>query len=190
MNELSTLGFLGMAAVVAFGSFLPVLPTGPTVSAAAVLAHEERPVMVLVVVAVAAAAAQAGDLATFLALRRTGAGLGRRLPWLRVDDPDGTVRTIGARLEHRAVRVLLVGRLIPGGRVPVVLAAALGPIGTRRFLVANVPAVLAWAGMYALVGFAGGRIFADARIAIVVAVVVALVIGPLARLVRGRSSSD
>jgi membrane protein DedA with SNARE-associated domain len=151
-----------------------------------VLAHDEHPLAVVAVVAVGALAAHGGDVTTFLALRRAGGPLGRRLPWLRVDDPEGVVRSVGDRLERNAPRALVVGRLLPGGRIPVVLAAALGGMTPRRFATANVAAVLVWAAAYAAIGFAGGALLADSTVAILVAVVGAFALTGLLRLVRGR----
>jgi membrane protein DedA with SNARE-associated domain len=80
------------------------------------------------------------------------------------------------RLRSSQVPVLLVSRLIPGGRVPVLLAAGFAGVGWRTFVVANLPACALWSVVYAAIGLAGGSIFAEPWQGVAAAVVLILVI--------------
>lgn len=184
MDDLTLLGFAGLLAAVTFGAVVPVLPTGPMLSAAAVLAFDEHPPIVLLVVVTGAVAAYTGDAITFVLLRRTQGTLSRRLPWLSVDDPEGTVRGVGERLERDGARALVLARLVPGGRIPVILAAAVGGYPLGRFAVANVAAVTAWATVYALIGLVGGAIFPSSTVALVVAITIAVLVSVVPGVVR------
>ena len=172
---IAALGALAwLFAVVSFGAIVPVVPTGAAVSSAAALAfHERNPLVILLVIAFGAAGAYAGDLVMYAMCRFGGEKLARRLRWLRDEEHLATVMT---RLKKSQVPVLLVSRLIPGGRVPVLLAAAFVGLPWRTFVVANLPACALWAGVYSAVGAAGGSIFPEPWQGVVAAVVLILII--------------
>src|SRR5688572_19470485 len=107
-----------MFALVAFGSIVPVVPTGAVVSATAVLAAHRDPVTPLVVIAVAAVAAYVGDAATYAACRAGGEPLARRLTLYRGPNHWGPTRLaekVQTQLRERPVSSLLVSRLLPAG---------------------------------------------------------------------------
>lgn len=168
---LATLGWLLL--VVAFGAILPIVPTGAAVSGAAALAFHENPFSIGLVVVAGAAGAYAGDLVMYAMCRLGGEQLARRLRWLRDEEHLGTVKE---RLKEKQVPVLLVSRLIPGGRVPVLLAAAFVGLPWRTFVVANLPACALWSGVYAAIGLAGGSIFPKPWQGVVAAVIVILIV--------------
>ncbi|BCY13997.1 DedA family protein [Actinoplanes sp. L3-i22] len=172
---IATLGALAwLFAVVCFGAIIPIVPTGAAVSGAAALAfHEHHPVTIVLVVAAGAAGAYLGDLAMYAMCRLGGEQLARRLRWLRDEEHLAGVKD---RLKQRQVPVLLVSRLIPGGRVPVLLAAAFLGLSWRTFVVANLPACALWATVYAGIGVAGGSIFPQPWQGIVAAVALILVV--------------
>ncbi|HEY1133671.1 MAG TPA: VTT domain-containing protein [Nocardioides sp.] len=184
MTDLGIQGLLGLYALVAFGAVVPVVPTGALVSAGAVLAALERPWEIVLVVAVGALGAYTGDLVTYAALRRAGTPLAQRVGWLRADDPHGALRRLREGLERNEVRSLLLSRLIPGGRIPVLLVAALGGYPTARFAAANVAAASLWSVAYAAVGVLGNWLVPDPVVALVVVVAVVLAVGLLPRLLR------
>ncbi|MDN5853782.1 MAG: hypothetical protein L0K86_13240, partial [Actinomycetia bacterium] len=127
MSDATTLTFgylVGMFAIVAFGSFIPVLPTGAAVSVAAVLAEHNVAELVLVVL-VGAVGAYIGDIATFAVLSLAGESLAQRVGWLSRDKSAERLTRLRTRVEDNEVRVLLLSRLVPAGRIPVRLAAAL-----------------------------------------------------------------
>jgi membrane protein DedA with SNARE-associated domain len=170
--------------VVAFGAVVPVLPTGAAVSSAAVLAQSAHRWEVLLVVAVGAAAAYCGDLVTYAALRRAGEPLARRVGWLRDDDPHSRPARLRERIEHAEVRTLLVSRLVPGGRVPVLLVAALTGYPWYRYVSAAALAAALWSAVYAAIGVLGDGLFDDDRVALAVAVAGALVVSLVPQVVR------
>ena len=160
--------------VVCFGAIIPIVPTGAAVSGAATLAfHEHHPLTILLVIAAGAAGAYVGDLVMYAMCRFGGEKLARRLRWLRDEEHLAAVKT---RLQKSQVPVLLVSRLIPGGRVPVLLAAAFLGLSWRTFVVANAPACALWASVYAGVGVAGGSIFPKPWEGVVAAILLILVV--------------
>lgn len=170
--------------VVAFGAVVPVLPTGAAVSSAAVLARADHVWEVLVVVAVGAAAAYVGDLITYAALRRAGEPLARRVGWLQDGDEHSRPARLRERIERAEIRTLLVSRLVPGGRVPVLLVAALTGYPWYRYVSAAAVAATLWATVYAAVGVVGDGLFDDTRTALVVAVGGALLVTLVPQVVR------
>lgn len=183
------LALLALGAFVAFGSIVPVVPTGAAVSAAAVVARTEHPWELLLVVAFGAGGAYCGDLITYGVLRLAGESLAQRVGWLRRDDPKSALRRIRARIDEHEVRTLLVSRLLPGGRVPVLVAAALGGYPWVRYVSAALAAALLWAFAYAVIGVAGDSIFPDPRTAVIVAVCAAVAATVVAQLVQRRRSA-
>jgi membrane protein DedA with SNARE-associated domain len=164
---------LSLLGAVAFGAVVPIVPTGAAVSGAAAYAFHYHVVTVLLVVAVGAAGAYLGDIVTYAACLWGGERLARRLHWLR--DRERVV-AMSERLRTRQVPVLLVSRLMPGGRIPVLVAAAVMGLGWRRFAAANAPACLLWAAVYAAIGLLGGSVFPEPWQGVVAAVVLVLLI--------------
>lgn len=170
--------------LVAFGAVVPVVPTGAAVSAAAALVFHEHSLLVAAVVLSGAAGAYIGDSITYVACRLGGEQLARRLRWLRNGQRlDG----LAARLREREVSVLLVSRLVPGGRIPVLLTIALTGLDWRRFALANAPACGLWSVVYAGFGVLGGSIFDEPWQGVLVAVAVVLAVTQIAGMIRRRS---
>ncbi|MEV6842950.1 VTT domain-containing protein [Actinoplanes sp. NPDC051411] len=168
---LAALGWLFL--VVSFGAIIPIVPTGAAVSGAAALAFHNNKIDFLFVIAAGAAGAYLGDLVMYAMCRLGGEQLARRLRWLRDEEHLAAVKE---RLHKSQVPVLLVSRLIPGGRVPVLLAAAFLGLPWRTFIVANAPACALWAAVYAGIGVAGGSIFPEPWQSVVAAVALILVV--------------
>ncbi|GLY94429.1 VTT domain-containing protein [Actinoplanes sp. NBRC 103695] len=188
ISELGSLAWLSV--VVAFGAIVPVVPTGAAVSGAGALAFHTNPLLLVLVVAFGAAGAYAGDLVMYAMCRAGGEKLARRLRWLRDEEHLATVKE---NLKKRQVPVLLVSRLIPGGRVPVLLAAAFLGLPWHTFVIANLPACLLWSTVYAGVGVAGGSIFPEPWQGVVAAVLLILVVTQTISLIqkrRARSASS
>ncbi len=179
-------GLLILFGFVAFGSIIPVVPTGAAVSGAAVLARAEHPWELVLVVAVGAAGAYAGDVVTYGVLHQAGAPLAQRIGWLQKDDPQAALRRIRNSMDQHEVRTLLVSRLVPGGRVPVLVAAALGGYPWQRYMVAAVLATLLWSVTYTTIGIVGDSLFADSQVAIIAAVVGATLLTLLAQALQRR----
>ncbi|MEV6693560.1 VTT domain-containing protein [Micromonospora sp. NPDC051196] len=170
----ATLGALAwLTLVVLFGAVVPVVPTGAAVSGAAALAAHQDPVIVLLVVLAGAIGAYAGDLAVYLALCWGGERIARRLRWLR--GPHRLDR-VSARVREGGVSMFLVSRLVPGGRLPVLLAAAVSGVTWRRFAVVNLPASLLWSVLYAVIGVLGRAIFPEPWQSVVAAILLVILV--------------
>jgi membrane protein DedA with SNARE-associated domain len=170
-GELGALGWLFL--VVSFGAIVPIVPTGAAVSGAAAVAFQRYPALIVLVVVSGAAGAYAGDLVMYAMCRLGGEQLARRLRWLRDEEHLAVVKE---KLTRSQIPVLLVSRLLPGGRVPVLLAAAFVGLPWRTFVVANAPACALWSVVYAGIGVAGGSIFPKPWQAVVAAVAAILII--------------
>lgn len=180
--------------LVVVGSLVPVIPTGALVSGAAVVAlHQSLPVLSLgAVFAVATGAAFLGDI-TLYSLGRRGVdseGGSRWLERLRAHAPPDRLEQAQDKLRAHGVAVLVLSRLIPAGRIPVMLACLLSRMRTREFVRGDVPACVAWTVTYALVGILGGVLFPEPWEGVAAAVALTLLISvmpPLWRRLRERT---
>ncbi|MCX4820378.1 DedA family protein [Streptomyces sp. NBC_01142] len=173
-------GYPSLFVLVALGSLVPVVPTGAVVSSAAVVAfHQTTPLALLFVFLVASLAAFLGDVTLYwLGQRGVGSKNGSRWPAALNDRaaPDRLERA-QRKLDEHGVTVLVLSRLVPAGRIPVMLACLLSRMPLRRFVRGDIPACLAWAATYQLIGILGGSLFDEAWKGVVVAIALALVIG-------------
>ncbi|THA28880.1 DedA family protein [Streptomyces sp. A1277] len=172
-------GYPSLFLLVALGALVPVVPTGALVSSAAVVAfHQSSPFSLLVVFAVASAAAFLGDVSLYwLGQRGVRSKNGSR--WLRtIRDRAAPERLEQAqrKLDEHGATVLVLSRLVPAGRIPVMLACLLGRMPMRRFARGDVPACLAWAATYQLIGILGGSLFPEPWQGVVAAVGLTLLI--------------
>ncbi|MEU0149984.1 VTT domain-containing protein [Streptomyces sp. NPDC006288] len=180
--------------LVAAGSLVPVVPTGALVSSAAVVAfHRMSPLTLLVVFVVAAAAAFLGDVCLYW-LGQRGVRSRNGSKWLeaitRRAAPERLAQAQEKLDEHGTV-VLVLSRLVPAGRIPVMLACLLGRMPLKQFVRGDVPACLAWAATYQLIGILGGSLFREPWQGVVAAVVLTLLISgtpALWRRVRARTA--
>ncbi|MFI1094318.1 DedA family protein [Streptomyces sp. NPDC020917] len=177
------IGYPTLFLLVVLGSLVPVVPTGALVSSAAVVAfHQTEPVALAVVFGVAALAAFLGDVALYwLGLRgvrsRGGSRVLRRLQE-RVDA--GTLDRSQRQLEEHGAAVLVLSRLVPAGRLPVMVACLLAEMPLRRFVRGDIVACLAWAASYQLIGILGGSLFPEPwqGVALAVGLTFAIAAGP------------
>jgi len=152
-------GYPTLFVLVALGAIVPVIPTGALVSAAAVVAwHAGTPYDLPVVFAVGTVAALAGDTALYWLASR---GSGRWLERLRARVDTPRLQAAQRRLGTHGTRVLVVSRLIPAGRLPVMLACLVSGWSVRRFVRADAAAALAWSAGYLAIGALGGSLFAE-----------------------------
>ncbi|WP_308345615.1 VTT domain-containing protein [Streptomyces sp. ISL-94] len=185
-------GYPALFVLVALGALVPVIPTGALVSSAAVVAFHQRslPFAVLLVCAVASLAAFTGDVALYW-LGRRGVRSRNGSRWLEALRGRATPERLEqaqTRLDEHGVLVLVVSRLLPAGRIPVMLACLLAQLPLRRFARGDAPACLAWAATYGLIGILGGSLFAEPWKGVALAVGLTLLIsaGPsLWRRIRG-----
>jgi membrane protein DedA with SNARE-associated domain len=137
------IGYPTLFLLVLVGALVPVVPTGALVSSAAVVAfHQEAPFSLLLVFVVASVAAFLGDIALYW-LGRRGLGSKNGSRWLeaiRRRAPEDRLAQAQAKLDDHGVAVLVLSRLMPAGRIPVMLACLLAKMPLRRFARGNLPA--------------------------------------------------
>lgn len=173
-------GYPSLFVLVVIGALVPVVPTGALVSSAAVVAfHQTDPLSLLFVFLVASCAAFLGDVCLYWLGRR---GLrskngSRWLNALRDRAPEERLAQAQAKLDGHGVTVLVLSRLVPAGRIPVMLACLLAKMPLRRFVRGNAPACLAWAATYQVIGILGGSLFPEPWEGVVAAVALTLLIG-------------
>ncbi len=175
---------LGVMAFVMFGSVIPVVPTGAAVSAAVVVVSADHPWEIVVVIAVGALGAYLGDIITYGALRRWGEPLAQRVGWLQHDNPQAALAKLREGIERNEIRTLLVSRLVPGGRIPVLVAAALGGYPWKRYTTAAAGAALLWSVVYATIGLVGNLFIDDNTVATIVVVAAAIALTGLVQLIQ------
>lgn len=173
-------GYPSLFLLVLIGALVPVVPTGALVSSAGVVAihQSSAPVSSALVFATASLAAFLGDTALFWLGRR---GLRSRngsrwLEAIRARAPEDRLAQAQDRLATHGVAVLTLSRLIPAGRLPVMLACLLAGWQLRGFVRGAAPACLAWTATYQLIGVLGGALFPEPWQGVVAAVALTVLI--------------
>jgi membrane protein DedA with SNARE-associated domain len=173
------IGYPTLFLLVLIGALVPVVPTGALVSSAAVVAfHQTAPFALALVFVTASLAAFLGD-ATLYWLGRRGMGSRNGSRWLeaiRSRAPEERLTQAQSKLADHGVAVLVLSRLVPAGRIPVMLACLMAKWPVRRFMRGNFPACLAWAVTYQLIGILGGSLFSEPWEGVVAAVALTVVI--------------
>ncbi|MFG2549990.1 DedA family protein [Streptomyces sp. NPDC048581] len=181
------IGYPSLFLLVLIGALVPIVPTGALVSSAAVVAfHQTAPFSLALVFVTASTAAFLGD-ATLYWLGRRGMGSKNGSRWLeaiRSRAPEERLTQAQEKLAEHGVAVLVLSRLVPAGRLPVMLACLLAKWPMRRFVRGNLPACLAWAVTYQLIGILGGSLFDEPWEGVVAAVALTLVISGVPSLWR------
>ncbi|MFI6488533.1 DedA family protein [Streptomyces sp. NPDC050564] len=173
------IGYPSLFLLVLIGALVPVVPTGALVSSAAVVAfHQTAPFALLMVFAVAALAAFLGDVALYwLGQRGMRSKNGSRwLENLRDRAPEDRLAQAQEKLSYHGIAVLVLSRLVPAGRIPVMLACLMAKMPLRTFARGDVPACLAWVVTYQLIGILGGSLFSEPWEGVVAAVALTLAI--------------
>ncbi|MBO0811219.1 MAG: VTT domain-containing protein [Microlunatus sp.] len=168
---------------VTIGSAIPFVPTGEMVSGSSALAAHSR-LDILLIFVVTWAASVLGD--TLLLLQaRLGARRLRR--WLYRRKYADRVRQAERKLHKNAFSAIVTGRLVPGGRAPVIIALGLSRYRIRRFVGYDAVACGLWALIYSTIGSIGGRIanhpIWGIVIAIAFAVCMSIIVQQVIRLV-------
>ena len=190
MSSSFGVGYLAtMFGVVAFGAVVPVVPTGAAVSVGAVLGVSDHIVLLPIVVGIGAAGAYVGDLVVYAALRFFGERLSARVAWLHADARAAALARFQDQIAQHELRTLLLSRLVPGGRIPVLLAAALGGYPFRRYASADLGASTLWAVVYAAIGLAGTSIFPEPWQGVLAAITLIVVISVLTTIWQRRRSA-
>jgi membrane protein DedA with SNARE-associated domain len=176
-------GYPAIFGGVLLGSVIPIVPTGAVVGAGAAIAVSSGELSLPLVVLVAAVGALLGDLITFGAAR---AGHGAAVRLLSRGQHPERLETARRQFAAHGWLIVLVGRLLPAGRVPVLLAAGALAYPWRRLVPAVTGACLIWAVAYAALGALTGGLFDDPLIAPLIAAAVVLAVGGITSLVAAR----
>ncbi|WP_225835630.1 DedA family protein [Streptomyces sp. NK08204] len=181
------IGYPSLFLLVLTGALVPVVPTGALVSSAAVVAfHQAAPFALALVFVTASLAAFAGDAALYWLGRRgmRSRGGSRWLEAIRSRAPEERLTGAQGKLAEHGVAVLVLSRLVPAGRIPVMLACLLADWPLSRFSRGNLPACLAWAVTYQLIGILGGSLFPEPWEGVVAAVMLTVVVSVTPGVVR------
>jgi membrane protein DedA with SNARE-associated domain len=174
------LGYPSLFLLVLIGALVPVVPTGALVSSAAVVAfHQTAPFALALVFVTASLAAFLGDVALYW-LGRRGMGSKNGSRWLaaiRARAPEDRLAQAQEKLAGHGVAVLVLSRLVPAGRIPVMLACLMARWPLRRFVRGNLPACLAWTVTYQLIGILGGSLFPEPWEGVAAAVALTVLVG-------------
>ncbi|TNC24650.1 DedA family protein [Amycolatopsis alkalitolerans] len=188
---MSSIGYPTLFFGVLIGSIVPIVPTGALVGAAAAVAMTTPHLSLPLVLMFATAGAGAGDVTTF-AVARLGSDAAVR--WLARGQRPERLISARERFDRRGWQLVVIGRLVPAGRIPVLLAAGTVAYPWRRLLPATLAACVLWAVAYALLGVMSGGIFDSPLIATVLAAVLVLVVTAVVNLVakwrRNRSKVE
>lgn len=161
------------------GSAIPFVPTGEMVSGSSALAAHSRLDVVLIFL-ITWAASVLGDTMLLIEARL---GARKLRPWLARRKYAGRVAQAEQRLHRNAFSAVVTGRLIPGGRAPVVIALGLGRYPIRRFVAFDAVACGLWALIYSTIGSIGGRIADHPLWGIVIAIAFAVCVSVLVQQV-------
>jgi membrane protein DedA with SNARE-associated domain len=173
------IGYPSLFLLVLIGALVPVVPTGALVSSAAVVAfHQTAPFSLALVFVTASLAAFLGDGALYWLGRRgmRSRNGSRWLEAIRSHAPEDRLEQAQRKLAEHGVAVLVLSRLVPAGRIPVMLACLMADWPLRRFARGNLPACLAWAVTYQLIGILGGSLFREPWEGVVAAIALTVLI--------------
>jgi membrane protein DedA with SNARE-associated domain len=189
-TEGTSIGYPVLFGGVLLGSIVPVVPTGAVVGAAAAFAMTTDSLGLPLVLVVATVAALMGDLITFAVCRFGGPAAVR---WVSRGQHADRLEEIRDQFRRHGWQLIVAGRLLPAGRIPVLVAAGALAYPWRRLLPAATVASFLWALAYALLGVVSGGIFDSPLVATLGATVLVLVVGAALNLVsaarRRRSSA-
>ncbi|MGY1771891.1 DedA family protein [Blastococcus sp. SYSU D00813] len=179
-TDASSLGYPVVFGGVLLGSVVPVVPTGAVVGAAAAVATSSGHLDLVAVLVLATLAAWTGDVITFAVCRFGGPAAVR---WVARGQHADRIAEVREQFRQHGWQIIVVGRLLPAGRIPVLLAAGALAYPWRRLLPASLLAALLWAVAYALLGVVSGGVFDSPLIATLIATVLVLVVSALLNLV-------
>ncbi|MCW2576951.1 MAG: Conserved rane protein of unknown function [Modestobacter sp.] len=176
----SSLGYPVLFGGVLLGSVVPIVPTGAVVGAAAAVALTTDHLSLPLVILLATLGAFTGDVLTFTICRFGGPAAVR---WVARGQHADRIDEVREQFRRHGWQIVVVGRLLPAGRIPVLLAAGALAYPWRRLLPASFAAALVWAGGYALLGVLSGGIFDSPLIATLIATLLVLVVGIVLNLI-------
>ena len=176
----SSLGYPVVFGGVLLGSVVPVVPTGAVVGAAAALATSSGRLDLALVLLLSTLGAWLGDVTTFAVCRSGGPAAVR---WVARGQHADRIEEVREQFHRHGWQLVVVGRLLPAGRIPVLLAAGALAYPWRRLLPASLLAAALWAVAYAVIGVVSGGVFDNPLLATLVATVLVLLVGAVLNLV-------
>jgi len=179
----SDVGYPLLFGLVLFGSIVPVVPTGLVVGTAAAVAMTTDTLELPLVLALATLAALTGDLVTFAICRFGGPSAVR---WVTRGQHAERVDEVREQFRLHGWHIIVAGRLLPAGRIPVLVTAGALAYPWRRLVPASLVAGFLWALAYALLGVVSGGIFDSPLLAMLVATLLVLAVGGVTNLVSAR----
>jgi membrane protein DedA with SNARE-associated domain len=186
----TALGYPLVFGGVLVGSIVPVVPTGAVVGAGAAVAVTTDQLSLVAVLLLATLGAFLGDVITFAICRFGGPAAVR---WVARGQHAERIQEVREQFRRHGWQIIVVGRLLPAGRIPVLLAAGALAYPWRRLLPASLAAAAIWAVAYALLGVVSGGVFDSPLIATLIATVLVLLVGLVLNLVshhRNRSAGE
>jgi membrane protein DedA with SNARE-associated domain len=176
----TAIGYPLVYGLVLLGSVVPVVPTGAVVGAAAAFAMTTDTLGLPLVLAVATLAALTGDLITFAICRSGGPAAIR---WVTRGQYPQRIDEVAGQFRRHGWQIVVAGRLLPAGRIPVLVAAGALAYPWRRLVPASLLAAFLWALAYALLGVVSGGVFDSPLAATLIATVLVLAVGGVINLV-------
>lgn len=173
-------GYLVVGIGVLVGSIVPIVPTGAVVGAAAAVAMTSNALSLPLVLMIAVLGALTGDLVTFALARR---GSDAVLRWLVRGQTPQRLERMRELFTSRGWLVVMVGRIVPAGRIPVLVAAAAMGLPWRRLVPATAVGAVLWALLYGVLGVLTGGLFDSPIVAAATATVLVLLVGGVSALV-------
>jgi membrane protein DedA with SNARE-associated domain len=170
----SSLGYPVVFGGVLLGSIVPVVPTGAVVGAAAALATSTGRLDLVLVLVLSTLGAWIGDVVTFAVCRFGGPAAVR---WVARGQHADRIEEVREQFRRHGWQIIVAGRLLPAGRIPVLLAAGALAYPWRRLLPASLLASFLWAVAYASLGVVSGGIFDSPLVAVLLATVLVLIVG-------------
>jgi membrane protein DedA with SNARE-associated domain len=179
----STIGYPLVFGLVLLGSVVPVVPTGAVVGAAAAFATAGGSLGLPLVLAVSTLAAFTGDVITFAVCRFGGPSAVR---WISRGQHAERIHEVRDQFHRHGWQIIVAGRLLPAGRIPVLVAAGALAYPWRRLVPASLLGAFLWALAYGLLGVVSGGVFDSPLLATLLATVLVLVVGGVLNLVSAR----
>jgi len=182
-SEGSQIGYPVLFGLVLLGSVVPVVPTGAVVGAAAAFAVTTSELSLPLVIVLSTLAALAGDLITFAICRFGGPSA---LRWVARGQHTERIDEVREQFRRHGWQIIVAGRLLPAGRIPVLLAAGALAYPWRRLIPASTLGCLVWALAYALLGVVSGGVFDSPLVATLLATLLILAISAAVNLAAAR----
>src|SRR3712207_5662812 len=170
----TAVGYPLLFGLVLLGSVVPVVPTGAVVGAAAAFAMTTDSLGLPLVLVVSTLAALSGDLITFAVCRFGGPTAVR---WVTRGQHPERIDEVREQFREHGWQIIVAGRLLPAGRIPVLVAAGALAYPLRRLLPASLAATFLWALAYSLLGVVSGGVFDSPLLATLLATVLVLIVG-------------